>query len=356
VDGDDGELEATVGESLDARDGGEVLGPLDGDVEAGEEAALEGGDHAFFGGEDVFDEDAGVLGVLGKRDDAGSDEVVVGERVGIEDVEASGDVGDEVLAVLVVLEVVAEEAVAFLLQVAGGRLAVAGEELVGVEEFAFRGLEDLEAFGRFDFLHFLKDRVAEGFFGVAEDVVGAHPADEDEADEEDDKDGPAQEVGAALGFGGFRFESAGGAPAGTVVRAWVGHGSGGELSGGRRGVGCLERSAAAAAPDGARVDDLEAGSGEVVDVVEGAAVEVVGAVVGDEDTHAVAGGYFVTVLALAHLHAVLQTSATTALDGEAETVAHGGGFFREQASQLFRCVFGYREHELVLWVVVREVK
>ena len=191
---DDGEDEAAVGKLADVEDGGEIDGAGEFDVESGEEQALEVGHVFLLGGEDEFEEEVRVVGGAGEGDDAAGEEVARSEAEGAHDVVGTGGVGDEVFGVGVVAEVVAQEEVVGLGQLARGYGAEAFEQFFGVEELAARGAGQFEAFGRVDFIDGAQQAVAEAFFRMTEDVEAADPTQDGKAGEEDDENGPSEKV------------------------------------------------------------------------------------------------------------------------------------------------------------------
>ncbi len=82
------------------------------------------------------------------------------------------------------------------------------EEFLGAEKFARGCGGNFETFGRIDFVELLEDLVAADVFGMAEDVEAAEPASHGEAHEQQDEDGPEEEV-VLLGRNGKGIEVAG---------------------------------------------------------------------------------------------------------------------------------------------------
>ena len=206
-DGDGGEFDAAVAEGLDMDDGGEFVLALEVDIEAGEECAVERGDHAFVGAKNLLDNHAGFVLGLGDGDNAGGEEVVAFEFEGVEDVEGAEDIGDEAVGGFEIAEVVAEEGFVEAGELAGAHLAVALEDLRGAEEFPARGGGEFEAFRRVDFFEFGKDLVAEWLLGMAEDVEAPDPTKNRDADEQENENGPAEQAALvfASGLGGIRI-------------------------------------------------------------------------------------------------------------------------------------------------------
>ena len=202
---DGGEFDPAVVESLDIDDGGQLVLALQVHIQPGQQRAMKDGDHAFVGAEDLLDQKIWIFLRLCERHDAGGEEVVAGELKGIENIESPEDIGHEAVAGFEIAKVVPQEDFVRALELAGSHRRVAFHDLGRAEEFASRGGGEFEAFGRLDFLELAEDLVAEGFFGVTEDIETSDPAKNRDADEKEDQNRPTKKpaVLAATGLGGI---------------------------------------------------------------------------------------------------------------------------------------------------------
>ncbi len=206
-DRDGGQLDPAVGEAFDVDDGGEFVLALEIDVQAGQQRSVERGHHALVRTEDLLDQKIRIFLRLGDGNDARGEEVVAGEFEGIEDVEGAENIGHETLARLEIAKIVAEEDLVRSFELAGPHPSVALHDLGRAEEFAARGGGELEALRGVDFPQLAEDLVAERFFGMAENVEAPDPAENREADEQEDQNRPAEKpsVLAAARLGGIRI-------------------------------------------------------------------------------------------------------------------------------------------------------
>ena len=76
----------------------------------------------------------------------------------------------------------------------GGHRSEPLQELPRLQEFPSRRPGNLEPDGRFDLVHPHKKTVVGRFFRIGKDVVAPHPAEKDEADQQENKDSPSEQA------------------------------------------------------------------------------------------------------------------------------------------------------------------
>ena len=173
---------------------GKVQRPFNAHFQARVEHPLEG--LLVFVGRrvDVFDEKLRKVGGHRHGNHPGVEQIRRGERVGVENREASLDIRDELVGFPVVGDVVAKQPRVFLLQLQPGQFVVFLEDLGGTQKLPLGRGGHLKTPGRLQLAQLLEDPVGPGLFGVAEDVKAAQPAGERKPDEQEDENRPQKEV------------------------------------------------------------------------------------------------------------------------------------------------------------------
>ena len=179
--------------------GREIQRLLELKFQSGSEGFGERGQVGLVGGEDLLDEDFRLLDCLEQGRHSRGAEVPGLQWHGAQDPVGANGVGDEFAGLVVVADKVAEQVLVGPADLRGGHRAVTLEELSRFQEFSAWRDRDLKALRWLDLLETEEQAVIGGPLGVGEDVVTPHPAEEDEPDEEEEKDGPAEE--SVAGFG-----------------------------------------------------------------------------------------------------------------------------------------------------------
>ena len=182
----------------DVNHGGEIERLLQLDFLTGVEGVLEVGEVLLVAGEGLLQQDLRLLHRLKQCDESRRAEGVLRQGEGSDDLVGADRVGNQIPVLMVVADKVTEQVLVGTPDLGGCHRAEALKELARLHELPAGSRSDLKTLGRLDLVKTHKQAVVRRLLRVGEDIVAPHPAEEDEADQQENEDSPAEEsVGIA---------------------------------------------------------------------------------------------------------------------------------------------------------------